>query len=232
MGLRDEFLSIASHELKTPLTSLKLQHQLIDRFLPGECRESVAPRLSVAARQVGRLSSLVDSLLDVSRITAGRLRLEPIDMELTQLIREVLDRLSEVFSLAECSVDFPPTEPVLGYWDLLRLEQVLVNLLSNAAKYGAGRPIHVRAKVEAGHAVLSIRDEGIGIAPEGLSRLFSRFGRAVSERHYGGLGLGLFISKQIIEAMDGRIRVESRPSEGATFIVELPLRPDRQEESH
>ncbi|WP_375769777.1 ATP-binding protein [Archangium gephyra] len=224
VGLRDEFLSVASHELKTPLTSLKLQHALIGKSLTPECRASVGTRLPKAVSQVERLTSLVDSLLDVSRIGAGRLGLEPVEMELTQLLREVMERLSEVFAQAGCGVDFPDTPTVHGYWDPSRLDQVLVNLLSNAAKYGAGKPIHVRVKVVDGRALLSVEDEGIGIAPGDVPRLFSRFGRAVSERHYGGLGLGLFISKQIVEAMDGRIRVESQPARGSTFTVELPLR--------
>ncbi|HEX5753022.1 MAG TPA: ATP-binding protein [Archangium sp.] len=224
VGLRDEFLSVASHELKTPLTSLKLQHTLIDKCLTPECRASVGTRLPKAMRQVERLTSLVDSLLDVSRIGAGRLGLEPVDMELTGLLREVMERLSEVFAQAGCAVDFPATPPVHGYWDPLRLDQVLVNLLSNAAKYGAGKPIHVRVTVEDERTRLMVRDEGIGIAPADLPRLFSRFGRAVSERHYGGLGLGLFISKQIVEAMQGSIRVESELARGSTFTVELPLR--------
>ncbi|PTL83670.1 PAS domain S-box protein [Vitiosangium sp. GDMCC 1.1324] len=222
VGLRDEFLSVASHELKTPLTSLKLQHSLIGRFMTPECRASVGSRLPAAVKQVERLSSLVDSLLDVSRIGAGRLTLEPVDMELTQLVREVLDRLSEVFTQAECTVDFPSLPPVRGYWDPLRLDQVVVNLLTNAAKYGARKPIRVRVTAEGERVRLTVQDEGIGIAPESMSRLFSRFGRAVSERHYGGLGLGLFISRQIVEAMGGRILVESQPAQGATFIVELP----------
>ena len=223
VGLRDEFLSVASHELKTPLTSLKLQHSLIFKSLSPACREFVGARLSKAMRQVERLSSLVDSLLDVSRIGAGRLGLEPVEMEFTALLREVMERLSEVFAQAGCRVDFPDTPPVHGYWDPLRLDQVLVNLLSNAAKYGAGKPIHVRVTVEGERTRLTVRDEGIGIAPGDLPRLFSRFGRAVSERHYGGLGLGLFISKQIVEAMQGSIRVESEPARGSTFTVELPL---------
>ncbi|WP_052517494.1 PAS domain-containing sensor histidine kinase [Archangium violaceum] len=224
VGLRDEFLSVASHELKTPLTSLKLQHALIGKTLSPESRVSVGTRLPKAVRQVERLTSLVDSLLDVSRIGAGRLGLEPVEMELTGLLREVMERLSEVFAQAGCQVDFPDTPPVHGYWDSLRLDQVLVNLLSNAAKYGAGKPIHVSVAVEGEWTRLMVRDEGIGIAPEHLPRLFSRFGRAVSERHYGGLGLGLFISKQIVEAMRGRILVESEPGRGSTFTVELPLR--------
>ncbi|HZH17738.1 MAG TPA: ATP-binding protein [Archangium sp.] len=224
VGLRDEFLSVASHELKTPLTSLKLQHALIGKSLTPECRASVGARLPKAMSQVERLTTLVDSLLDVSRIGAGRLGLEPVEMELTHLLREVMERLSEVFAQAGCVVDFPPTPPVHGYWDPLRLDQVLVNLLSNAAKYGAGKPIHVCVQVEGERVRLTVEDEGIGIAPGDVPRLFSRFGRAVSERHYGGLGLGLFISKQIVEAMAGSIRVESQPERGSTFTVELPLK--------
>jgi PAS domain S-box-containing protein len=224
VGLRDEFLCVASHELKTPLTSLKLQHALITKSLTPECRDSVGTRLPKAVSQVERLTSLVDSLLDVSRIGAGRLELEPVEMELTHLLREVMERLSEVFAKARCGVDFPATPPVHGYWDPSRLDQVIVNLLSNAAKYGAGKPIHVRVEVVDERAHLTVQDEGIGIAPEDVPRLFSRFGRAVSERHYGGLGLGLFISRQIVEAMGGHIHVESQPARGSTFTVELPLR--------
>ncbi|WP_305849511.1 sensor histidine kinase [Pyxidicoccus parkwayensis] len=221
--LRDEFLSVASHELKTPLTSLKLQHGLIDRALGTEAPEKVGPRLSTAMRQVHRLTALVDSLLDVSRMSLGRLTLEPSDVDLGQAVRDVVERMEEVFIQAGCTVrvDVPGSLP--GRWDSLRLDQVLVNLLTNAAKYGAGRPVVVEAVPEGDTEVrLSVRDEGIGIAAEDLSRVFGRFERAVSERHYGGLGLGLYISRQIVDAMGGRIEVESRPGAGSIFTVTLP----------
>lgn len=221
--LRDEFLSVASHELKTPLTSLKLQHGLIDRALGAESREKVSPRLSTAMRQVHRLTALVDSLLDVSRISLGRLALEPADVDLGQAVRDAVDRMEEVFSQAGCSVRVDVPGPLPGRWDSLRLDQVLVNLLTNAAKYGAGRPVVVEASPEGDEAVrLSVRDEGIGIAAEDLARVFGRFERAVSERHYGGLGLGLYISRQIVDAMGGHIEVESRPGAGSIFTVRLP----------
>ncbi|WP_240360026.1 GAF domain-containing protein [Pyxidicoccus caerfyrddinensis] len=221
--LRDEFLSVASHELKTPLTSLKLQHGLIDRALGTESREKVGPRLSTAMRQVHRLTALVDSLLDVSRISLGRLSLEPAEVDLGQAVRDAVDRMEEVFALAGCSVRVDVPGPLPGRWDLLRLDQVLVNLLTNAAKYGAGRPVVVEAFPEGtGEVRLSVRDEGIGIAAEDLARVFGRFERAVSERHYGGLGLGLYISRQIVDAMGGRIEVESRPGAGSIFTVRLP----------
>jgi signal transduction histidine kinase len=221
--LRDEFLSVASHELKTPLTSLKLQHGLIDRALGAESREKMGPRLSTAMRQVHRLTALVDSLLDVSRISLGRLSLEPAEVDLGQAVRDAVDRMEEVFALAGCSVRVDVPGPLPGRWDLLRLDQVLVNLLTNAAKYGAGRPVVVEALAEGvGEVRLSVRDEGIGIAAEDLARVFGRFERAVSERHYGGLGLGLYISRQIVDAMGGRIEVESRPGAGSIFTVRLP----------
>ena len=221
--LRDEFLSVASHELKTPLTSLKLQHGLIDRAVSGDCRDKVLPRLNTAMRQVQRLGALVDSLLDVSRISLGRLALEPSEVDLAQAVRDAVDRLEEVFTQAGCSVRVDAPGPLQGRWDSLRLDQVLVNLLTNAAKYGAGRPVLVEASFEGEELVrVSVRDEGIGISAEDLPRLFGRFERAVSDRHYGGLGLGLYISRQIVDAMGGRIEVESRPGSGSIFTVRLP----------
>ncbi|QDE80708.1 histidine kinase [Myxococcus xanthus] len=221
--LRDEFLSVASHELKTPLTSLKLQHGLIDRAAIGDVGDKVRPRLATAVRQVQRLSALVDSLLDVSRISLGRLMLEPSDVDLGQAVRDAVDRMEEVFTQAGCPVRVEVPGPLPGKWDSLRLDQVLVNLLTNAAKYGAGRPVLVEAAFEGEEMVrVSVRDEGIGIAAEDLPRLFGRFERAVSDRHYGGLGLGLYISRQIVDAMGGRIEVESRPGLGSIFTVRLP----------
>ncbi|WP_342378457.1 GAF domain-containing protein [Myxococcus stipitatus] len=224
--LRDEFLSVASHELKTPLTSLKLQHGLIDRALGPESRARVVPRLSTAMRQVQRLASLVDHLLDVSRVSLGRLTLEPTEVDLGQAVRDAVERMEEVFTVAGCVVRVDIPEPLLGRWDALRLDQVLVNLLTNAAKYGAGRPVQISAtEIDPELVQLSVRDEGIGIAATDLPRLFGRFERAVSERHYGGLGLGLYISRQIVEAMGGRIDVQSREGEGSVFTVHLPRAP-------
>ncbi|NVJ00201.1 GAF domain-containing sensor histidine kinase [Myxococcus sp. AM009] len=221
--LRDEFLSVASHELKTPLTSLKLQHGLIDRAVSGDFGEKVRPRLATAVRQVQRLSALVDSLLDVSRISLGRLMLEPSDVDLGQAVRDAVERMEEVFTQAGCPVRVEVPGPLPGKWDSLRLDQVLVNLLTNAAKYGAGRPVLVEAAFEGEELVrVSVRDEGIGIAAEDLPRLFGRFERAVSDRHYGGLGLGLYISRQIVDAMGGSIEVESWPGQGSIFTVRLP----------
>jgi signal transduction histidine kinase len=217
--VREDFLSVAGHELRTPLTSLKLQLQLLERIRPPH---PGVPRLQAMGRQVERLESLVASLLDVGRLSEGRLSLELSEVELCALTREVLERLADVFERAGCEVHLEAPEPVRGRWDAQRLDQVLVNLLTNAAKYGAGRPVHVRVETVGAFARLTVRDEGIGIEPEALPRLFGRFERAVSDRQYGGLGLGLFISRQLVDAMGGRVCVDSRLGEGATFTVELP----------
>ncbi|WP_084610995.1 ATP-binding protein [Archangium violaceum] len=220
--LRDEFLSIASHELKTPLTSLRLQLSLLARLMGPEALERVGGKLEGAHRQVDRLTSLVSTLLDVSRIATRRISLELSEVDLVLAVREALERLREVFAQAGCDVTFQSWGPVVGRWDALRLDQVIVNLLTNAAKYGQGQPILVTVEADREQARLTVRDEGIGIAAEALPRLFGRFERAVSVRHYGGLGLGLYISRQIIEALGGRVSVDSRPGEGSTFTVELP----------
>ncbi len=227
---RDTFLSIASHELNTPLTSLSLNIQALRRHLePGSARatppEVIAAKVQAVHRQVSRLTSLVKELLDVSRITAGRLRLEREDMDLAALTREMVPRFSEDLARAGCELRLDAPGPAPGYWDRLRVEQVLQNLLSNAIKYGRGRPIEVRVGMDGERAWLSVKDQGVGISAEGQTRLFQRFERLASERHYGGLGLGLWIVKQIVDAMEGRIRVESVPGEGSTFTVELPGQP-------
>ncbi|WNG41363.1 GAF domain-containing protein [Archangium violaceum] len=226
--LRDEFLAVASHELKTPLTPLRLQLQGLRRVVESreEGRAVEPERVLRAARiceaQVRKLSSLVNDLLDVSRLAQGRLPLHLEQVDLVTIAREVLAQFSDEAARAHCGVELWAGPPVVGCWDRVRLEQVVTNLLTNAFKYGAGRPVHVRVWMEGGVARLSVRDEGIGIAPEHRSRIFGKFERAVSERHYGGLGLGLHITQQIVHALGGSIQVESEPGRGSTFTVELP----------
>jgi signal transduction histidine kinase len=180
--------------------------------------------VEVGARQVKKLSELVGDLLDVSRITAGRLTLELEDVDLVPLVREVLARHETSATRVGSTLHFEDVDARLtGRWDRLRLEQVVTNLVDNAVKYGSGRPIHVRVEPNGSGAKLTVRDEGIGIAPEYLPRIFGRFERAVSERHYGGLGLGLYITRTLVEALGGMVRVESEHGRGSTFTVELPV---------
>ncbi|HLK99410.1 MAG TPA: ATP-binding protein [Myxococcaceae bacterium] len=226
--LRDEFLSIASHELKTPLTPLSLKLQMLGRELRKQpdsaLKRSVEDYVATGNRQVKKLSELVSDLLDVTRISGGKLRLEFEDVDLATLVREVVTRHEPEASRLGSTLERDIQGTVVGHWDRLRLEQVVTNLVDNAIKYGAGKPVRVRVQVGESRALLQVRDEGIGIAPEYLPRIFGRFERAVSERHYGGLGLGLYITRTIVEAMGGHIGVESKPGEGSVFTVELPLK--------
>lgn len=226
ISVRDEFLSICSHELKTPLTTLKLQTQMNRKILSkqGELPvEKIKNFLTNIDRQVDRLSRLVDDMLDVSRIAMGKLKIELDTFDLAALVKEVADRLSPQLQTAGCEVRLELGMPVRGHWDLFRIDQVVTNLITNAVKYGGGKPIQIVVEEIAGEARLIVADQGMGIAPEHHSRIFERFERAVEGRTISGLGLGLYITRQIIEAHGGTIRVESEVGKGATFIVSLPM---------
>jgi signal transduction histidine kinase len=217
---REEFLSIASHELRTPLTPLFLQLGAMRRMADA----SWAVRLDTALRQTERLSRLITNLLDVGRIGTGRFQLDREELDLEPLVRGVVDRCAEELRRAACDVT-QQTEPVRVSADVLRLEQVVLNLISNAIKYAAGTPLSVKLARDGDHAVLVVRDQGIGIPPGSHGRIFDRFERAVPNKEYTGLGLGLYIARQIIEAHGGAISVDSEAGKGAAFTVRLPLAP-------
>jgi signal transduction histidine kinase len=224
---RDDFLSVASHELKTPLTTLKLQTQRLQALLSPAAGEQVdrgrlSRMIAPYSRQVLRLEKLVNQLLDVTRISAGRLQLEREEVDLSKLVVELTERFREELAQAGCSLELSASEPVVGRWDPFRLDQVISNLLSNAIKYGAGGAVAVRVTQDDKHGYVTVRDRGIGIAKAEQERIFAPFERVVSVRHYGGLGLGLYIARRIVDAHGGRITVESREGEGAAFTVELP----------
>jgi signal transduction histidine kinase len=222
--LRDEFLSIASHELRTPLTPLRLQLQSTLKCLDkGECAEAeLRPRLELALRQTVRLGTLVSDLLEVSRITSGRLTLQREEMDLAESVRDVAERHEPEARNTGTTVQVQ-AERVVGRWDRLRIEQVIANLLVNAIKYGGGQPVRLTVERADGAAKLTVRDEGIGISNEDQERIFDRFERAVSARSYGGMGLGLYIAQQIVDAHGGRIQVRSARGQGSTFTVDLPI---------
>jgi signal transduction histidine kinase len=223
---RDEFIAIAAHELRTPLTALSLQLGTLVRSLSQRpAFESVLRKLQLAVKQVARLARLVDSLLDVGRIHSGRLELAREPVRLDELVRTTTERFREQFERAGCTLLLRLEDDVVGEWDRLRIEQVLTNLLSNAAKFGAGRPIEVEVSRAGSRALLRVRDHGVGMDAQALSRIFGRFEQAVSPREYGGLGLGLYLAKEIVEAHGGQLHATSRPGEGATFTVELPALP-------
>jgi PAS domain S-box-containing protein len=228
ISARDEFLSIASHELKTPLTSLKLQIQSMLRstrrgIFTNKEPERLLHKLQLADQQAGRIAKLIDSLLDVARIRSGQLDLRLEEVELAAVVRDVATRFQEQVAQAGCTVELQIDQPIVGRWDRSRIEQIVTNLLSNAVKYGEGKPIEIGIQADATTASLIVSDQGIGIAPDQLERIFVRFERVVSANEYGGLGLGLYIVYQIVEALQGSIHVTSEPGAGSTFIVKLPL---------
>ncbi|MCY1034611.1 ATP-binding protein [Corallococcus sp. BB11-1] len=221
---RDDFLAVASHELKTPLAAFRLHLERLERSLGEEALGRARSPLESAGRQVQRLHALMETLLDVSQLTTGRLALDLIDVDLTSVVGDAVARLRDEVERLGVTVTLEAGTPLVGRYDRLRIEQVMTNLLSNAARYGQGRPIAVRVASEDGTARVIVRDEGIGISPEDRARIFERFERAVPARNYGGLGLGLWIARQVVEAHGGRISVDSAPGAGSTFMVELPLR--------
>jgi two-component system OmpR family sensor kinase len=226
---RDQFLAVAAHELRTPLATLAL---LVDYLIvplhPHSTTEPggvVVPRrqLAMLKRQVDRLTALVIEMLDVSRITSGRLQLSLGPVDLRDVVTEVLDRFDLEIQRRHVTLNVNAPDPAPGIWDAARIDQVVTNLISNALKYGAGRPIEVSVRVEASQAVVVVRDHGIGIPEDEQSKIFGPFARVLAATHHTGLGLGLWIAQQIVQASGGRINVDSRPEQGSTFTVELPL---------
>ncbi|MBF5045276.1 HAMP domain-containing histidine kinase [Aggregicoccus sp. 17bor-14] len=227
---RDEFLSIASHELNTPLTSLRLQTQLAHRALAQEDGSLDGARavrwVEQAERSTTRLARLVGDMLDISRIATGKLALQLESFDLAELAHECVERLAPQAQAQETRLVLGPCTPVHGAWDRFRIEQVLANLVTNALRYGERSPVTVTVGAARGpggpSALLSVRDEGPGIAPADQERIFQRFERAVADRNNTGLGLGLYICREIVERHGGSIEVQSAPGAGTTFVVRLP----------
>jgi signal transduction histidine kinase len=225
LAARDEFIQLASHELKTPLTALKLQHGAIaDRVRRGGLRTrlSIGVRLRTELRLIDRMASLAQTLLDVSLIGAHKLVLTPTELELGALVRAVVATMNEPPRVDRTPIELRLDEPLWGRWDPGRVEHIVANLVDNALKYGAGRDVTVELHAVDGGAQLAVTDHGIGMAPEELARVFTKFARASSALHYGGLGLGLFLVKELVAAMDGRLQIDSKPDQGTRITVTLP----------
>lgn len=225
---RDEFLSMASHELKTPITSLLLQLQLLNREVKPQEGKAPAPEnlkkaFSMSIKQVNSLTNLVDNLLDVSKVRLGKMACVPVNVNVSQVIRDVAERFSEQLNTARIHLDLELDKNIQGFWDPYRFEQVMNNLISNVIKYAPGKPAKITSSLKGTMAVITVEDSGPGILKEKHRAIFERFERA-STPSISGLGLGLYIVKGIVESHKGSIRVESEVGEGTKFIIELPLR--------
>lgn len=224
---RDEFLSIASHELKTPLTSMLLQlqsvlHSIKNQSLATFSIERTMQMLESTINQSKRLGKLVNDLLNYSLISTGRLQLEKEKTQLDKIASDVVSRFAEQAKKTSTPINLFLENSVTGNWDRVRLEQVVTNLITNAIKYGAGKPVEVLVKDSKYHATLIVRDHGIGIPQDQQRKVFDRFERGSIKGGYKGLGVGLYIVNQIVQAHGGKIALASKPKEGTTFTIELP----------
>ncbi len=224
--LRDVFLSVAGHELRTPLNALKLQLYALQRPLAGSIH---AVKLAKAEHEVDRLATLTTRLLDVARIAAGGFRPEVEPMDFVDLVTAAAARMQTDAAMVGSRIEVSTPPSLVGHWDRCALDQVVTNLLSNAVKFGRGHPIEVRVERQEASAVrVTVRDHGSGVEPGDRERIFEQFERGVSDRSFGGLGLGLWIARQIVSAHGGRIGLTDFGGPGAEFFVELPI----EKESH
>ncbi len=222
LAARDEFLVLASHELRTPLTILGLQ---VDSLVRSLARAGMATPAGLTAirRQLDWFGALVDRCLDVSKLSSEPLVLSRRPTDLRALVLESVERSRDLIDQAGCALSLEPLESITGDWDPVRLDSVITNLLANALKYGRGQPVAISTERSGDWAVLTVRDRGIGISAEDQAALFAKFSRAVPYNNYGGLGLGLWVVDQIARAHGGRVDLDSRKDQGATFTVRLPL---------
>ncbi|RIX85229.1 hybrid sensor histidine kinase/response regulator [Acidovorax cavernicola] len=229
--MRDDFMSMVSHELRTPLNTLYLEAQLRQLHLSKGKLDSFAPEklptmIERDQRQIRNMVRLIDDMLDVTRLRRDALSIQTKPVDLASLAHAVVDNLRHQAEAAGSTITLEAPETLRGVWDEFRIEQVLTNLLTNALRYGGGKPVEMTVRLDGDQAVVSVRDQGIGISPEDHQRIFEQFERTdVSRKHAAGLGLGLYITHKIVSLHAGRIGVESTQGQGARFFVELPLQP-------
>lgn len=221
---RDEFMSVASHELRTPLTSIKLQNEMIIRSAKKEGADlsKLVYQLEKNDKNLIRINRLIEDMLDISRFTTGRLTLHKENFDLSLLVSEVLERLDPLLQEAGCTVTYQTSGPVEGEWDRFRLEQVFTNIITNAAKYAPSKPIEVNLATHNNQAIVKIKDHGKGVALKDQERIFKRFERADDSVSSWGMGLGLFIVREILNLHEGTVDINSEYLDGAEFIITLP----------
>jgi PAS domain S-box-containing protein len=232
IAARDSMISISAHELLTPISGLKIQAQLLKRKLElGQniSRDALIKIATQTDASLNRLTKLVSDMLDVSRIATGKLTIQAEPVNLSRLVNDVIERSIAMTGAAGCDVRTSIEPDVIANVDSYRIEQVLANLMSNACRYAYGKPIEIALELKAEAAVcLSVADQGIGIAKENHQKIFEKFERATTLNQKAGMGLGLFIARQIVEAHGGSISVDSEPGKGAKFMVDLPLEIQRR----
>jgi signal transduction histidine kinase len=218
---RDELLSIAAHEIRGPLASIHLGVQALqDRDVPQSKRDRM---IALMEREDRRLARFVEDLVDLGRIRTGRLEINLADIDLRDVVDDVAEQVAWDRERSGSALTITG-DRVIGEWDRFRLEQVVLNLLRNAIKFGLGRPIEIAIEATQGWAKLAVTDHGLGVPAERREAIFLPFERGVSVRHYGGLGLGLFIVQTIVTRLHGTVHVEPTPGGGSCFVVKLPQR--------
>jgi PAS domain S-box-containing protein len=223
VAARDELIAVAAHELRNPLNVFLLTLQLLHRLSGTPTGfEQARGLIDKTRKQLGRMSTLVDRLLDVTRVRSGTFELYREPFDLCGLLREVVGRFTSEDPAIQITLE--TESEIVGEWDRIRLDQAITNLLSNAVKYGMAKPIQVSAAVAGHEAMIKVQDCGPGISPEDQQRIFDRFERVAPRLTSGGLGLGLWITKQIAQAHGGTILAESELGKGSTFMLNLPLR--------
>lgn len=222
---RDEYLSVASHELRNPLTALHLQLQLLERAMRSHSPGSSTPDeiLHRCQQQARRLRALLDELLDLTRLRLGRLELHRDRCDLSSLVCETTADFAIEAARAGSEIRIHARDPLVGNFDPVRVRQVVTNLISNALKYGEGQPIDVSVERRGGRAQITVRDHGLGIPEDQQARIFERFERATDDKSIAGLGLGLYVSKQITETHGGSLQLWSQPQQGSAFTMDLPI---------
>ena len=228
LQMRDDFMSMVAHELRTPLNTLFLETQLrgmqLDKGNMAAFSEDLLRKMVARdGRQIQSMIRLINDMVDVSRIRSGKLSIRPAETELAALLQRIVSDLSQRTEAAGATIELDAATPVTGVWDEFRVEQVIINLLTNALRYGGSKPVKITLSVADGQAHVEVRDQGVGIAPEDQMRIFNPFERAGTKDVREGLGLGLYIARQLAESHGGSLDVQSTPDQGAAFRLVLPL---------
>lgn len=230
VSVRDEIIGMLGHELRTPLTSLIIQLQLMERTVSRQPNKTLSAEqlnhfLPQAIKQSVRLSSMLDRLLDLSRIRSKRFHLEITTINLKELISDIVLRLTPYANNSGSLIEFSSdVDEGFSYVDPIRIEQVMYNLISNAIKYGLGKPIHVQLSINENLATIEVRDQGCGISESDQNRIFNKYERASETEKSQSLGLGLYISQEIVNAHGGVIEIDSKTNIGSTFRIKIPTK--------